>query len=121
MRTRIDLQPPRTAAVEAQDQRFIAPLGNIKTAQAFVNVTVNTTASGTTTICFDTTTSPELGLGAGAGAWWVQVGSVSFGVGATGTQTVALTGLGDFLRWRVSTVGAGGSATFEAVVFGADT
>jgi hypothetical protein len=122
VRNRIELQPARTStAAETQETRYAAPMGNAKTATAFVNLlAIGGTGPTGFKIQFDTTTTPDRGS-----AYWTPIGSlVDFGgTPALGALSVPLTNLGDLLRWRITTLtgGSGISYTFQIVVLTADT
>lgn len=113
-RPRIDLQPPvRVAAPQTQEVRFAAKVGGAKSGLAFINVFGN--QSGTT-VAFRLFTASSPDLHPGLGNNWLDAGTqVQFTAGVSGTKTMALTTLGEVLRWDVS--GLNNTVDFSIAVF----
>lgn len=120
MRTRVALQMLRTiTAAATQDREQFWRPGNAKSFAVFVIAHAHAGSSPET---LDIQTAPI--DSPDNDAYWKTLTSISLTAATTGTfvptGTNEIKGLGEVVRWRVSTFG-GTSLTFEVVLFAADT
>jgi len=111
-RSRVVLQPPKElSGSETQKNEDAARVGNNRQGVVFIDVYANT---GTLTITIETCSNVD--TSAGGGNSWVSLGAKTFT--STGSDKLAITDLGDAIRWDGSI--SSGSATFAIRAFLSD-
>jgi hypothetical protein len=106
---RIDLQPSITlAAITSQDLQSAGRVpGGAKSGLAVVTVT-SVATSGNLVIA----TAPDLSADVGG---WAPAGSSSSILASVGVKTIVLTGMADFICWKLTAIS--GSVTLSIVVY----